>query len=251
VIDRRLLLAGGLALAASPVLAQSGVGDASVAATGKLKARPLPLRTKAPLAPGIHTLGLDERDAWLVVPEGIQPNEPVPLIVNFHGKGERANETLGDWRRHAARAKALLLAPQSRGHTWEIPSMPLGADAQFVDRAIARVFEHFAVNPQKIAAAGFSDGGTMALSCGMVNGDFFAHVLAHAPIRFHAPNAVGLPKIFIANGERDPGAPYATARSLVRQLQGFGYDVEFYGFKGGHQIDQGAVRAAMKRFLES
>ena len=251
MIDRRLLLAGGLALAAGPAAAQSGLGDASVGATGRLKARPLPLRVKPALPPGIHTLGLAERDAWLVVPEGIQPNEPVPLIVNFHGKGERANETLGDWRRHTARVKALLLAPQSRGHTWELPTLPMGADAQFVDQAIGKVFEHFAVDAKKIAAAGFSDGGTMALSTGMVNGDFYAHILAHAPIRFHAPNSVGQPKIFIANGESDPGAPYSTARSLVRQLQGFGYDVEFYGFKGGHQIDQGAVRAAMKRFMES
>jgi len=249
MINRRAALAGALAVTAAPALAQTGVGDATVAATGRLKARPAPLRPKPPLPAGLHTLGLDERDAWLMVPEGIDPARPAPLIVNFHGKGERANETLGEWRRTAARNGVIVMAPQSRGHTWEVPTLPLGPDAQFVDRALGAVFERFNIDPGKIAAAGFSDGGTMALSCGMVNGDFFSHILAHAPIRFHAPNSVGFPKIFIANGERDPGASYANARSMARQLQEAGYDVEFYGFKGGHQIDEEAVKRAMRRFM--
>ena len=250
MIHRRALLAAGLAMTAAPALAQSGAGDAQVGATGRFKARP-GQPTQPPLPPGLHTLGLDRRDAHLFVPEGLSPTTPAPLIVMFHGKGQLAHETLGEWRRTAARNKVLVMAPQSRGMTWVVDNGPIGPDAQFIDRALAAVFDRFAVNPARIAAAGFSDGGTMALSSGMVNGDLFSHILTFAPIRFNAPGFVGQPKIFISNGESDPGASYANARAMARQLQGDGYDVEFHGFKGGHHIDEDAVKRAMRRFLGS
>lgn len=250
MIDRRLFLGAALSLAAVPALAQTGVGDAQVAATGRFKARPGE-PTKPPLPAGLHTLGLDERDAYLMVPQGLDPARPAPLIVMLHGKGGQANETLGEWRRTAARNKVIVLAPQSRGHTWEVDNGPVGPDAVFIDQALAAVFDRFRIDPEKLAIAGFSDGGTMALSSGMVNGELFSDILAFAPIRFHAPGALGLPRVFLANGESDTGASYPNARAMARQLEGDGYDVEFFGFKGGHYMDEDAVKRAMRRFMGS
>ncbi len=249
MIHRRLLLGGAISLAAAPALArQSGVGDASVAATGRFKARP-DEPTKSPLAAGQGVLGLDARDAHYFVPQGVDPATPAPLLVMLHGKTQLANETLGEWRRAAARNRFIVMAPQSRGITWEVDNGPVGPDAVFIDQALAAMFDRFRIDPKKIAVAGFSDGGTMALSSGLVNGDFFSHILAFAPIRYHAPGAVGTPKIFIANGQEDPGASYAAARGMARQLEGDGYDVEFYGFKGGHFMDPDAIKRATRRFM--
>ena len=254
MIDRRLVLGGGLALAAAPasVLAQdpaSGVGDATVAATARLKARPGTPSQPAPAA-GIHVLGLDRaRDAWLYVPSGMDPAKPAPLIVMFHGKGQPANEVLGEWKRPASRGKCLVLAPHAREHTWNVDNGPGGPDAQFVDRSIQAVFDRFTVDPAHIASAGFSDGGTYALSLGLVNGDFFSDILAFAPIRYNAPNAVGQPKIFFSNGNKDPGALVTYSTGMARQLRGDGYDVEFHEFNGGHWMDEDGVKRAMSRFL--
>ena len=250
MIDRRLVLGGALALTAAPAFAQaSGVGDASVAATARLKARP-GTPSQPPLAAGLHVLGLDRaRDAHLFVPTGLDPAKPAPLIVMFHGKGQPANEVLGEWKRPAARRKCLVLAPSARSHTWNVDNGPGGPDAQFVDRALQAVFNRFAVDPAHIAAAGFSDGGTYALSIGLVNGDFFSDILAFAPIMYNAPNSVGQPKVFFSNGNKDPGAVLTNATSMARQLRGDGYDVAFHEFNGGHWMDEDGVKRAMTRFL--
>ena len=250
MIDRRLLLGGGLALAAAPATAQSsGVGDASVGATARLKARP-GTPTLPPFGPGYHVLGLDRaRDAYLSVPSSITPGQAVPLIVMFHGNSQPANEVLGEWKRVAARRKCLVLAPYARGVTWNVDQGPGGTDAQFVDRALQAVFDRFTVDPRHIAAAGFSDGGTYALSLGLVNGDFFSDILAFAPIRYNAPGAVGTPRIFFCNGNKDPGAVFTNTTSMARQLRGDGYDVQLYEFDGGHWIDEDGVKKAMARFM--
>lgn len=252
VLDRRTLLAAGLSLAAAPAssFAQAGgVGDASVAATARLKARP-GTPTKGVLPAGLHVLGLDRaRDAYLSVPSGIKDGDVVPLIVMFHGKGQPANEVLGEWKRAAARHKCLVLAPSSRSFTWDVTQGPGGPDAQFVDRAIAAVFDHFTVDPKHIAASGFSDGGTYCLSIGLVNGDFFSDILAFSPINYNAPNAVGQPRIFFCNGNKDQGAIFTNTTSMARQLKADGYDVEFYEFDGGHWMDEKGVKKAMARFM--
>lgn len=250
MIDRRLLLGGALSLAAAPpALAQEGVGDASVGATGHLKARP-GAPTKPALAAGLHVLGLHPtRDAHLFVPRGIDPLAPTPLIVMFHGKGQLANETLGEWKRPAGARKCIVLAPQSRQHTWDVTNGPTGPDAVFIDQALQAVYDRFTIDPKHIASAGFSDGGTMALSCGLVNGDVFSDILAFAPIRYNAPDSRGQPRIFFSNGNRDPGAVVTFSRNMARQLTADGYDVEFHEFNGGHWMDEDGVKRAVKRFL--
>lgn len=251
VVDRRLILGAGLALTAGPAaFAQaSGVGDASVAATARLKARP-GAPTKGVLPAGLHVLGLDRaRDAYLSVPGGIKDGDVVPLIVMFHGKGQPANEVLGEWKRVAARHKCLVLAPYARSFTWDVTQGPGGADAQFVDRSLQAVFDHFTVDPKHIAASGFSDGGTYCLSIGLVNGDFFSDILAFSPINYNAPNAVGQPRIYFCNGNRDQGAVFTSTTSMARQLKADGYDVELYEFNGGHWMDETGVKKAMARFM--
>lgn len=250
-VDRRLVLGAGLALAAAPTAfaRTSGVGDASVAATARLKARS-GTPTLPPLAPGLHVLGLDRaRDAYLSVPNGITPGMAVPLIVMFHGKTQPANEVLGEWKRVAARHKCLVLAPSARTYTWNVEQGPGGPDARFVDRAIQAVFDRFTVDPKHIAASGFSDGGSYALSIGLVNGDFFSDILAFAPINYNAPNAVGQPRIYFCNGNQDPGAIFTNTTAMARQLRGDGYDVALHEFNGGHWMDEDGVKKAMARFM--
>jgi len=174
---------------------------------------------------------------------------PAPLIVMFHGKGQPANEVLGEWRRAAARRKVLVLAPSSRSFTWNVDNGPGGPDAQFVDRALQAVFDRFNVDPKHIASAGFSDGGTYALSLGLVNGDFFSDLLAFAPIMYNAPTSTGTPRIFMSNGNKDPGAVFTNTTSMARQLRGDGYDVAMHEFNGGHWVDEDGIKKAMARFL--
>ena len=50
-----------------------------------------------------------------------------------------------------------------------------GSDIAFIDRALAQIFNRNAIDPSKVAIAGFSDGASYALSVGLTNGDLFTH----------------------------------------------------------------------------
>ena len=94
----------------------------------------------------------------------------------------------------------LLLAPDSRGVTWDVILDDYGEDVAFIDKALARVFAEHAVDPTHLAAAGFSDGASYALSLGLSNGGLFTHILAFSP-GFMAPaRTEDSPRFFVSHG---------------------------------------------------
>lgn len=249
-LSRRAALSIGLSALALPAVARPqtlAIGDPSGYPTGRLRARPGPSTTLAP--PGVSNMGLGRRDAHLLIPERADPTAPAPLIVALHGLGGQGSDMMGALRSDARRRGVVIVAPSSRGMTWQLEDGPVGADAAFIDRTLATVFACVAIDPGKIAVLGFSDGGSYALSTGISNGDLFSDVIAFAPIRFHAPVSVGQPRFFISSGRADTGARIGDVRAIERQLTGFGYDVAFNEHAGGHFIDERGVRMAFQRFV--
>ena len=248
---RRAALALGLAAAAWPAAARQAVpiGDPSGYPTGRLRARPNPAAPPPAVPPGRQDLGLDRRDALLFVPEGLAPDAAAPLVLALHGAGQQANAMISDLDRYARQSGFVILSVSSRGRTWEMDQGPVGADAAFIDLSLKTAFERVRIDPARIAVLGMSDGGSYALSTGMVNGDLFCDVLAFAPLRFIVPVSHGRPRFFISAGSQDRIAPYAEARRMADDLEGFGYDVRFHTHRGGHIIDRSGLRQGLARFL--
>ena len=205
----------------------------------RLAARPLP----APAAagdPGWRPLGLGgARDGLLHVPAG---EGPVPLVVLLHGAGSSAASVtplLED-------AGVAVLAPDSRGATWDLIRGGFGPDVTFIDLALAAAFAAAPVDPARLALAGFSDGASYALSVGLGNGDLFSHLLAFSP-GFAAPEGqVGRPPVYVSHGVADPVLPIERcSRPLVARLRGAGYEVTYEEFDGGHVVPPHAVQAAL------
>lgn len=222
-------------------------------ALGRLRARPqeVPRPGGPALGPGLHHLGLGgERDGLLLVPEGLDPGRPAPLVVLLHGAGGMAGQVMPLLGEAARRHGLVVLAPDSRGRTWDVILGGYGPDVAFLDRALARVFEAAAIRPDRVAVGGFSDGASYALCLGLANGDLFGHVLAFSP-GFAAPGAVhGRPRLFISHGDRDDVLPVERCgRRLARELGRGGYDVEYREFAGGHVVPPDLVEAALARFL--
>lgn len=63
-------------------------------------------------------------------------------------------------------SSTILLAPDSRGRTWDFILGDYGPDVRFIDRALDHVFKRYNVHPGHIGIAGFSDGASYALSLG-------------------------------------------------------------------------------------
>jgi phospholipase/carboxylesterase len=184
------------------------------------------------------------------VPAGYRPDRPAPLVLSLHGAGGNEEGGLYPLRELADRAGMILLSPASRGRTWDVILGGFGADVAFVDRALAATFGRCAVDPGRIAIAGFSDGASYALSLGITNGDLFRHVLAFSP-GFAAPaEPRERPRFFVSHGMGDRVLPIdRCSRRIVPLLERAGYDVSYREFDGGHTVPPEIAREALDWFL--
>jgi phospholipase/carboxylesterase len=204
---------------------------------GRLWARPAKVEAAAPL--GLQPLMLGAaRDSYLYVPTAYRTERPAPLALLLHGAGGHARKGLELVRSLADATGLLLLAPASRGHTWDLlVGRRYGPDTTLIDRALEHTFSRYAVDPTCLAIGGFSDGASYALSLGITNGDLFMHVIAFSP-GFMAPTRhAGSPRVFVSHGTRDGVLPIDhCSRRIVPELERGGYDVLYREFDGGHTI---------------
>lgn len=246
-----LALAGVGLLAACGTPRSGGAAPSEGEPAGRLAARPGPPAAPAgPLtAPGTHPLGLRAgRDALLHVPAALA-SEPAPLVVSLHGAGGDAEGGLALLRPLAEEYGVLLLAPSSRGATWDAVRGGYGPDVELLDRALAAVFAAVPVDAERIAVAGFSDGASYALGLGLVNGNLFGDVLAFSP-GFVPPDGPrrGRPRIFVSHGVADGVLPIErTSRRIVPALRDAGYDVTYREFPGPHTVPPEIAREAVDR----
>ncbi|MES2688253.1 MAG: esterase [Pseudomonadota bacterium] len=224
------------------------LGDALL---GRLSFRPGAAPDKNPLPAGRHPLGIaDERDAVLIVPESLPTGGPVPLLVMFHGAGGSADKVLPFLIEHARQRGFLLLLPQSQFPTWDLVIGGNGPDLERLDQALNEVASRFLLDPKRLGFAGFSDGGSYALSIGMTNGDVASHLMVFSGGFMSVFQQNGTPRIFIAHGLEDEQLPIeASARPHVAKLKAAGYDVTAVEFKGPHRIEPPAVALGIDFFL--
>jgi phospholipase/carboxylesterase len=237
-------IAGGAAASLLLDVACGRVGGNTATYDGRLTARPRAnaKTSERPLGP----LGLESpRDAILRLPTPL-PATPLPLVVLFHGAGGTSNGVLERLGSAPDATGVAVLAPDSRGQTWDAIRGGFGRDVDFIDRALTRVFDQVAIDPARIAAAGFSDGATYAISLGLINGDLFSHVLAFSPGFIVDGTPHGHPRVFVSHGTADPILPIdQCGRPIVRELRKRGYEVTFKEFDGGHEVPLEIARAAM------
>lgn len=191
-----------------------------------------------------------ERGALLYVPASYAATSPAPLMVALHGSGGSAAR----WSRLHETCEErgiVLLAPDSRGRSWDRAIADFGPDVGFIDAVLRYTFERCAIDPRRIALAGFSDGASYALSLGPSNGDLFTHLIAWSPgFSDPADPIVGLPEVFVSHGTADRVLPVALSRhAIVPMFEMDGYDVEYVEFDGQHEMPNQVVSRAFDWFL--
>lgn len=236
--------------ASTIVIGKQKVQDIQATRLGFLLARPKQKQAIEATSRGLQALGLTtKRDGLLYVPPTYQQKQPAPLVVILHGAGGDAPGGL-KLLQHLADADGLiLLAPASRQQTWDVISGEYGPDIALIDAALEKVFSRYAIDTQRIAVGGFSDGASYALSVGITNGNLFNHVIAFSP-GFMAPTRQqGSPRIFISHGTQDTVLPIdSCSRQLVPQLQRAGYNVLYHEFNGSHTVPSPITQEAISWF---
>jgi polyhydroxybutyrate depolymerase len=119
----------------------------------------------------------------IVLPPQADRERPLGAIMYFHGYQGSAEETIADpgLLAVARRLGVALIAPDGAGHTWSYPGSPARNrdEFAFVGQVLDDVAARFPVDPRRILASGFSQGGSMVwyLACRMP-----ARFSAFAPI---------------------------------------------------------------------
>ncbi|HEX8169606.1 MAG TPA: alpha/beta hydrolase-fold protein [Thermoanaerobaculia bacterium] len=201
-------------------------------------------------AAGLHALQLGaRRDALIYAP----PHRPAaaPFALMLHGAGGNARHGLSQLQPLADEHGLIVLAPDSRGDTWDLLIGGYGPDVAFLERALRWTFERYAIDARRLAIGGFSDGASYALSLGLDHGELFTHVIAFSP-GFAAPSApAGAPRLFVSHGTRDAVLPIdRCSRRVVPLLRRARYDVDYREFDGPHTVPPEVAAAAVAWFLK-
>ena len=247
MVDRRQF-----AITAGCALASAAFGDACVASPsaaagedGRLTARPR-AGAATSLNSGPLGLGRGGRDGVIQMPSNM-PDGKVPLLVYLHGASGNGAGQLRRIGPPADHAGVAVLAPDSRNGTWDAIRDGFGEDVEFLNRALAFVFERLDVDPARVAIGGFSDGASYALSLGLINGDLFPRVVVGSPgfVVSGAPN--GRPRFFISHGTSDQVLPIdRCSRIIVPRLKSLGYDVTYREFDGRHELPPDIAAESMR-----
>ena len=222
-------------------------------AMGRLAAKPdikIPGNT---YSTGLHALGLDQkRDGLIYVPPGYNRDNPAALVVMLHGAGGDAEHGMSLIRHLADDANIILLAPISRGGSWDIISFDrFGPDIAFINQSLTDTFSQYNIDAARLAIGGFSDGASYALSVGLTNGDLFSHIIAFSPGFYYTAELNDKPRIFVSHGTSDDILPIGScSRRLVPKLQKQGYNITYHEFDGPHIIPSYISLEAVKWFLK-
>jgi phospholipase/carboxylesterase len=244
---RRRFVVNAASTLAALAVGQSCVGTANTRqkADGRLVARP---RTNADtsLATGPLGLGDGRRDGVIQMPSAPATGK-VPLFVFLHGATQSGAGLLQRIGPAADQAGIAVLAPDSRGTTWDAIADDFGEDVTFLNRALDFVFARLNVDPSRVAIGGFSDGASYALSLGLANGDLFPRIVACSPGFVIQAPAAGHPRLFISHGTHDQILPIdQCSRVIVPRLRSRGYDVTYREFEGRHELPSEVAGDAMR-----
>jgi phospholipase/carboxylesterase len=242
---RWFALTGGALGAAALANVGSGAGQPDGGQSARLTARPGG-RVTSSLATGPLGLGEGGRDGVIQMPSAL-PQGKVPLLVFLHGAGQSGQSTLRRISEAAAKSGLVVVAPDSRGRTWDAIGGDFGGDVAFLNQTLEFVFGRLDVDPARVAIGGFSDGASYALSVGLANGDLFSRLVACSPGFVVQAPPQGRPRMFVSHGISDQVLPIdRCSRVIVPRLRSMGYEVTYREFEGRHEVPPAIADDAMR-----
>jgi predicted esterase len=203
---------------------------------------------KSAVKTGLHSLPIEKnRQALIYVPKGYRAENPSACALMLHGAGGNAEHGIGLLRHLADETGIIVAAPKSQKTTWDVIGGNYGVDVGFIDRLLEYIFEHYAIEPTRLAIGGFSDGASYALSLGIINGQLFSHIIAFSPGFMTPTRQSGEPRIYISHGTEDRVLPIdRCSRRLVPELKRGGYEVLYREFDGPHTIPPDISRESVQ-----
>lgn len=124
----------------------------------------------------------ERQDPLITLPPGHDKQKPAPLLVLVLGTVGGPEAISSIWKDAAAERGAIIVAPYAGynypegGPEWG----PAKEAEEIILSGIEFAKSKYKIDPQRVAIAGFAQGGKMALIAGMHNAELFRGIIAHA-----------------------------------------------------------------------
>ena len=142
-------------------------------------------------------------------------------MVWFHppgrGRDNDLEEIVNLWENELNRHRLVLLMPQSQAETgWNV------SDASFINETVKAIQELANIDPNRIVAHGFAQGGQMAGYLGLTQKGLYKGVAAVGAIPSNLPRESpdNGPNFFLSTGDRDP--QMEAIKTSQKALRGLG-----------------------------
>ena len=201
----------------------------------------------------MHGLGADGHDFEPLVPELLDAGMPALRFVFPHAPVRPVTINNG----YAMRAWYDIVGIDSRSAE-DFAGIQASSDAI---GELIRTENSRGIASSRIALAGFSQGGAMALHIATRHPEKFAGVIAlscYLPLsREFAAQPAGANQrtpIFMAHGSQDPVVPYPLGDESRRLLEGAGYSVEWHAYPMPHSLcepEVSDIRGFLRRIIPS
>jgi len=186
----------------------------------------------------MHGLGADGHDFEAIVPE---LRLPASLAVNFvFPNAPMQPVTINNG--HVMRAWYDVAFGDLEGRSRKPDEAGVRTSMAHIERLIEREVQR-GVPAERIALAGFSQGGAIALATGLRHARRLAGIMAlstYLPLGDSLPHEAAQANrqvpIFFAHGTMDPVIPIEMASTSVQQLQALGYPVQWQEYRMPHSV---------------
>jgi polyhydroxybutyrate depolymerase len=162
-----------------------------------------------------------EREYQIYVPDVYTGDEPVPLVLNFHGFGSNAGqqEFYGDFRAIADTANFLIVHPEGTvfngSQHWNVGGFTSGStidDVGFTDALLDTLAANYNIDPNRIYSTGMSNGGYMSFLLACQLGDRIAAIASvtgsMTPETYDDCTPTHPTPVLQIHGTDDPVVPY-------------------------------------------
>ncbi len=190
-------------------------------------------------------IGVDGTDRVyrLVVPKSVDLDEPVPLVIAFHGiridnkdlmpKYSMLNET-------AEKHNFIITYPNGIDQSWGLRPEKVKKDLAFFDALVKAIQDKYAIDSNQIYVVGMSNGAYFAHLIGKEGSASVAAVVAHSgAIGLGARRGIRADRKFpvmIIHGDSDQLLNVRQAQESRDKYKAEGHDVEYIEIPGlGHK----------------
>lgn len=176
----------------------------------------------------VQTTGLP-RSSSLIVPESYDPARGAPLVLNFHGFSSAGwqQEILTGMSSQAATRGVLVAYPDGIATSWNAGDCCGTAwidavdDVGYVRTLIDRIAEEWCVDPRRVYATGFSNGGFLSHRLACELSDRIAAIAPVSGVIGIDPAGCVPPRpipVLHIHGTSDPLVPYGGGTPVLPQL---------------------------------